>query len=54
MAQHLATLADPELPHDIGETYTAMSQAAVQRALGMGTLSEAKAAELLDLLSEES
>ncbi|MVT26271.1 DUF2520 domain-containing protein [Nesterenkonia alkaliphila] len=54
VAQHLATLADPELPHDIGETYTAMSQAAVQRALGMGTLSEAKAAELLDLLSEES
>ncbi|WP_223881265.1 Rossmann-like and DUF2520 domain-containing protein [Nesterenkonia ebinurensis] len=53
VSKHLQTLADPDLPADVRAAYSAMAQSAVQRALSLGVLSEVKAAELLDLLSEE-
>lgn len=49
---HLRVLADSALPADARSAYAVMSQSAVQRALALGRLSEAKAAELLDLLAE--
>lgn len=50
--QHLRVLADSGLPADVRSAYIAMAQSAAQRALGLGTISEAQAAELLDALAE--
>ncbi|TLP72751.1 Rossmann-like and DUF2520 domain-containing protein [Nesterenkonia sphaerica] len=48
--QHMRVLAETQLPPDVRGAYRAMAQSAVQRALALGTLTEAQAAELLDLL----
>ncbi len=50
--QHLRELAGSGLPSDARGAYIAMAQSAAQRALALGTISEAQAAELLDLLAE--
>lgn len=50
--RHLKVLADSGLPSDVRGAYIAMAQSAAQRALALGTISEAQAADLLDLLAE--
>lgn len=50
--QHLRELAASGLPSDARGAYIAMAQSAAQRALALGTISEAQAAELLDLLAQ--
>ena len=52
LGHHMQVLSDPALPTDARAAYAVMAQSAVQRALDLGRLSEAKAAEILDLLAE--
>lgn len=48
---HLQVLRQPHLPADVPVAYGAMAQAATQRAVERGLITEAVAAELLDLLT---
>lgn len=50
VAEHLRTLAQAGVPADVRRAYAAMARSAAQRALDRGLISEAAAAELLDLL----
>ncbi|NLS10042.1 DUF2520 domain-containing protein [Nesterenkonia sp. MY13] len=51
---HLQTLQAGGFPEDILIAYRALAQATAQRALEQGTINEAKAAELLEVLAEDS
>ena len=50
---HMDLLAGEGMPADLRTAYTAMARATAQRALSRGLISEATAAELLDVLGEQ-
>jgi predicted short-subunit dehydrogenase-like oxidoreductase (DUF2520 family) len=50
--RHLQVLAAEGIPADVGQAYRAMATATAQRALARGALSEARVADLLDLLDQ--